>query len=176
MAQIKRSKTSTWWKWVFPMHKEYYGLNKIWCSYRSKTNAFALDESTDYIGLTNTTVIFDTCKSISLKALLCLLNSKILTYRYHSIGKQTGGGSYEYFEVGVGSLPVPNIDKDTQSKLENLCDKAMLWQQKRHEAITDSDKERCSEFVDAISDEIEEIVRVLYGLTLDELEIIRHSL
>lgn len=164
-----------WFKYSRPMHKEYYGLNKIWFSYRSKTNAFALDESTDFVGLTNTNVIFDTCKDISLKSLLCLLNSKILTYRYRSIGKQTGGGSYEYFEAGVGSLPIPQIDADARSKLEALCDKAMLWQQKRHEAITDSDKKRCSEFVESVSDEIEEIVRVLYGLTPDELAIIRQS-
>ncbi|MDM8542453.1 N-6 DNA methylase [Desulfococcaceae bacterium HSG9] len=97
-----------WWRYSRPMHKKYYHLNKIWCSYRGKNNAFYLDESSDYIGLTNTTVIFDTNKEYSLKYILVLLNSKLLNFRYKSIGKQTGSGVYEYFANGVGKLPIPN--------------------------------------------------------------------
>ena len=175
-AQIQRSKTSPWWKWTFPMHKEYYNRKKIWCSYRAKENIFALDQTADYIGLTNTTVIFDTCDTISLKVLLCLLNSKILTYRYHSIGKQTGDGVYEYYENGVGSLPVPNIDRDTQSTLEALSDRIAIWQIKRHSAETTSEKKKYLEFVKATSDEIEEIVRRIYDLTENELNTIKNTL
>lgn len=57
----------SWWKYSRPMHKEMYHLNKIWCSYRSKSNKFTLDESSDFIGLTNTTVIFQTNEDINLK-------------------------------------------------------------------------------------------------------------
>ena len=121
-AQIKRSKTSLWWKYTFAMHKENYHLNKIWCSYRAKTNKFVLDETSEYIGLTNTTVIFDTNDVLPLKYLLALLNSKVLTFRYKSIGKQTGGGVYEYFENGVGKLPIPLISKKQQQPIVSLVD------------------------------------------------------
>ena len=124
-AQIKRSKTSAWWKYTFPMHKEFYHLNKIWCSYRSKSNEFILDESADYIGLTNTTVIFDTNPNLSLKYLLALINSATLNFRYKSIGKQTGSGVYEYFENGVGKLPIPEISLPDQQPFIDLAD-AML--------------------------------------------------
>jgi hypothetical protein len=96
-----------WWRYSRPMHKEYYCYDKIWCSYRAKSNEFVLDESNNYIGLTNTTVIFGTNPKYSLKYILALLNSSLLNFRYKSIGKQTGSGVFEYFEVGVGSLPIP---------------------------------------------------------------------
>jgi hypothetical protein len=96
-----------WWRYSRPMHKEYYCYDKIWCSYRAKSNEFVLDESNNYIGLTNTTVIFGTNPKYSLKYILALLNSSLRNFRYKSIGKQTGSGVFEYFEVGVGSLPIP---------------------------------------------------------------------
>jgi len=109
-ADKKRRKTAKWWNYTFAMHKEHYQLDKIWCSYRSKDNCFALDESAGkYIGLTNTTVIFDTNKDISIKYLLSLLNSNLLSFRYKTIGKQTGGGVFEYFENQVCRLPIPVV-------------------------------------------------------------------
>ncbi|WP_369126299.1 TaqI-like C-terminal specificity domain-containing protein [Methylocucumis oryzae] len=70
----------------------------MWTSYRGASNCFAFDNTQKYIGLTNTTVIFDTNPNVvSLKYILALLNSKLLDFRYNSIGKQTGGGIFEYF-------------------------------------------------------------------------------
>jgi len=114
-----------WWRYSRPMHKEFYHMNKIWCSYRSKSNEFVLDESTDYIGLTNTTVIFDTNPNIKFKYLLALLNSKTLDFRYKSIGKQTGSGVYEYFENGVGKLPIPEIPLTDQQPFIAHADKML---------------------------------------------------
>jgi hypothetical protein len=124
-AEIKRNENSEWWKYTFPLHKEYYHLPKIWCSYRSKNNAFILDETDDYIGLTNTTVIFGTNSEYSLKYLLALLNSTLLTFRYKSIGKQTGGGVFEYFANGVGKLPIPQISLSEQQPLIDLADRML---------------------------------------------------
>ena len=65
----------TWWRYSRPMHKELYPLPKIFCNYRNKTNEFALDKHNEFIGLTNTTVIFDTYDDLDISYLLCLLNS-----------------------------------------------------------------------------------------------------
>ncbi len=108
-----------WWRYSRPMHKEYYHLDKIWCSYRAKENIFCFDDTQEYIGLTNTTVIFDTNSALSLKYLLALVNSKTLDFRYKSIGKQTGSGVYEYFENGVGKLPIPTIPKSIEKYKQN---------------------------------------------------------
>lgn len=114
-----------WWRYSRPMHKSYYNLNKIWTSYRSKENCFAYDDTKEFIGLTNTTVIFDTNKNINLKYVLALLNSKTLNFRYRSIGKQTGGGIFEYFENGIGKLPIPEISINKQEVFTNLVDYIM---------------------------------------------------
>jgi hypothetical protein len=104
-ADKKRRVTAPWWNYTFAMHKEYYHIPKIWCSYRSKSNAFALDETADYIGLTNTTVIFGTNSQYSLKYVLAILNSKLFAFRYRSIAKQTGIGIFEYVPNAVGRFP-----------------------------------------------------------------------
>jgi hypothetical protein len=128
-----------WWRYSRPMHKEYYHLPKIWCSYRSKGNAFILDETNNYIGLTNTTVIFGTNDDYSLKYLLALLNSKLLTFRYRSIGKKTGNGIFEYFANGIGKLPIPKADKQTQDKIAKLVDKMLELKQKEEPTVKNDD-------------------------------------
>lgn len=116
-----------WWKFSRPMHKDYYHLEKIWTSYRGSNNCFAYDDEGEYIGLTNTTVIFDTNpKVVSLKYILSLLNSKVLNFRYKSIGKQTGNGIFEFFENGISKLPIPVISMNSQIKFITLIDFILL--------------------------------------------------
>jgi hypothetical protein len=125
-ADKKRRVTSKWWNYTFAMHKEYYYLNKIWCSYRGKNNAFIYDAGTNLIGFTNTTVIFAANEGVDLKFILTLINSKLLNYRYKTIGKQTGSGVFEYFENGVGKLPIPIISKEAQQPFIELADKMLF--------------------------------------------------
>ena len=72
--------------------------------------------------MTNTTVIFDTNEEISLKYILALLNSKLLTFRYRTIGKQTGNGIFEYFENQISKLPIPNISQKEQEPFIKSAD------------------------------------------------------
>ncbi|MGE4396489.1 MAG: Eco57I restriction-modification methylase domain-containing protein [Sulfurimonas sp.] len=192
-AQIKRSSTSSWWKYTFPMHKEFYSKNKLWCSYRAKENIFCFDDTAEYIGFTNTTVIFDTNESLDLKYLLALLNSKILNFRYKSIGKQTGSGVYEYFENGVGKLPIPEIDKEKQKPFIKLVDEILEAKQKikeykilLDEAVkTDNfDREiKLKKEVENLENlcirnekTIDEMVYKLYDLSEDEIRIVEGNL
>ena len=52
-----------------PADKEYYKYDKLWCSYRAKSNEFVFDDTKDFIGLTNTTVIFGNNKKYNLLTL-----------------------------------------------------------------------------------------------------------
>jgi len=174
-AQIKRSKTSSWWKYTFPMHKELYHLNKIWCSYRAKENEFCLDETSDYIGLTNTTVIFDTNSNFSLKYLLALLNSKVLNFRYKSIGKQTGGGIYEYVPNAVGKLPIANATPSQQEKLVAFAEQMIELKKHVEEARLESDKKLLIERVNMLDAEIDQLVFSLYDLTEAEIDMINKN-
>ena len=171
-ADKKRRKTAKWWNYSFPMHKEYYHLDKIWCSYRAKENIFCFDDTKEYIGLTNTTVIFDTNDNLDLKYLLALLNSKVLTFRYKSIGKQTGNGVYEYFENGVGKLPILAIDNEKQKPFINLVDQMLETQKKLHSAQTDSDKKFYKQKSNILDKQIDKLVYGLYELNDEEIKII----
>ena len=129
-ADKKRRATSCWWNFTFPMHRELYNLRKIWTSYRGSQNAFSLDDTHgEYIGLTNTTVIFETNSSINFEYTLAILNSELLTFRYRSIGKQTGGGLYEYFENGVSKLPIKIGTGENQRTLGLLVGFAITLKQ-----------------------------------------------
>jgi hypothetical protein len=107
------------------MHKEYYHLPKIYCSRRAFHNTFCFDNGFDYLGFSNMTVVFETNPEVSIKYILALLNSKLLNFRYKSIGKQTGGGSFEYFPNGVGKLPIPKINISKQQPFIVLADKML---------------------------------------------------
>lgn len=112
-----------WWRYSRPMHKEYYKYDKLWCSYRAKTNEFVFDDTKKFIGLTNTTVIFGNNEKYNLKYILSLLNSKLLCFRYKSIGKQTGGGVFEYFENQISKLPIPNATEEQQNSLAQKAER-----------------------------------------------------
>jgi type II restriction/modification system DNA methylase subunit YeeA len=170
-AHLKKNKTilqnratvknegRAWWRYSRPMHKEYYKYAKIWCSYRAKDNIFCLDETPDFIGLTNTTAIFATNANVDIKYALALLNSKTLNFRYKSIGKQTGGGVFEYFENQVSKLPIPVIDKFLQKPFIDKID-AILEAKSKGADIAELERE------------IDDMVYRLYGLTYDEVKTI----
>lgn len=115
-----------WWRYSRPMHKEYYDKKKIWCSYRSKDNRFYLDETNECIGLTNTTVIFDTSKEYDIRYILGVLNSKLIGYRFKTLAKQTGSGVFEYFPNSVGRIPIAKVSIDGQRSIIELVDKVIL--------------------------------------------------
>jgi len=184
-ADKKRRKTSKWWTYTFPLHKEFYNLDKLWCSYRAKENIFCFDDTKEYIGLTNTTVIFDTNEDLDLKYLLALLNASLLNFRYKSIGKQTGSGVYEYFENGVGKLPIPKISQQEQEPFIKLVDtiieaKEKIAKYNKHfENLSAVDKieikeemEKLKSLVKNSVDEIDSLVYELYGLNQDEIAIV----
>jgi hypothetical protein len=171
-ADKKRRATAPWWNYTFAMHKEYYHLPKIWCSYRGKSNAFVLDETSDYIGLTNTTVIFGTNPKYSLKYILALLNSTLLTFRYRSIGKQTGSGVFEYFANGIGKLPIPDADTKTQNEFVVLVDKMLELKHKEYIEQNNQVKMILSRQIDGINDAIDKVVYKLYKLTPEDVELI----
>jgi len=148
-----------WWKYSRPMHKKFYHLDKIWCSYRAKDNVFCYDDTKNYLGLTNTTAIFNTNKNISLKYILALLNSKLLNYRYKTIGKQTGGGVFEYVPNAVEKLPIPIIPITDQLIFIKIVDKILSFKSEL-------------KATDALEQEIDNLVYKLYELTYEEVKVI----
>jgi adenine-specific DNA-methyltransferase len=164
-----------WWRYSRPMHKEHYHLPKLYCSRRVFRNTFCYDEGFDYLGFSNMTVIFETNTAYSLKYILALLNSKLLTFRYRSIGKQTGGGSFEYFPNGIGKLPIPEADAKTQNEFALLVDKMHELKRREYAEQNPQAKRIIPRQIDGIDGMIDKAVYKLYGLTPEEIESIERS-
>ena len=159
-----------WWRYSRPMHKEYYHLPKLYCSRRAFRNTFCYDEGFDCLGFSNMTVIFGTSEEFSIKYILALLNSRLLTFRYKSIGKQTGGGSFEYFPNGVGKLPIAKADEKTQNEIIILADKILELKQKEAAELNQQVKTMYARQIEGFDKAIDTAVYELYGLTEDEIK------
>ena len=164
-----------WWKYSRPMHKDLYKLQKLYCSRRCLTNTFCYDEGFERLGFSNMTIVFGTNPDYNLKYILTLLNSKMLSFRYRSIGKQTGGGSFEYFPNGVGKLLIKPITLEEQQPFILLADQMMDAKKQLHEAVTDSDKAFIQQRIDALDKKIDRMVYELYELSDDEIAIIENE-
>lgn len=165
-----------WWKFNRALHKEFYNKQRIFTNYRNTTNEFALDENKKFIGFTNTTVIFDTNSELNIKYLLSLLNSKVLSFRYQSIGKQTGEGSYEYFENGISKLPIPKISLDEQQQFVDLADKMIELNKEISFCNTPNEKKLLNIQINKTNEKIDDLVYELYGLSDEEIEIIEENI
>ena len=154
-----------WWRYSRPMHKEYYKLPKLFCSRRAFNNAFSLDEGFNYLSFSNMTVIFDTNENLSIKYVLALLNSKLLSFRYKSIGKQTGNGSFEYFPNGVGKLPIAEISSQEQAPYIKLVDELINLNNQRQLEINECKSWLTTAFgIDKFSKQLERF----YELSFEE--------
>jgi hypothetical protein len=107
-----------------------------------------------------------------MKYILALLNSKLLTFRYRSIGKQTGGGSFEYFPNGIGKLPIPQADVKTQNEFVVLVDKMRELKQREHAEQNPQAKKIISRQIDGVDALIDKAVYTLYGLSSGDIKLI----
>jgi len=159
-AEIKRNSSRQWWKYTFPLHKEFYRYSKLWTSYRAKENIFCLDKTAgEYLGLTNTTAVFGNSSEIDVRYVLALLNSRLLNFRYRGIGKQTGGGIFEYLENQISRLPIPDIDKEQQRPFIELVDAIIAGK-------------RAGRDTQALEEEIDRRVYALYEMEEEEISMI----
>jgi hypothetical protein len=167
-----------WWRFTWPLHREYYSRPRIISPFLAKVNRFALVEDGAFIGLTDTIVLFDDGQPESLKYLLGLLNSRLLTVRFRTIGKLKGGGIYEYFWNSVSKLSIRRIDvsnptdKSRHDKLVLLVDKMMGLMPKLRVAKSESEKATLQNAVTATDQQIDALVYELYGLTDEEIALV----
>lgn len=179
-AAFKRGNCK-WWAYTWPLHSENYGQRKrILCPYLAQSNRFALDSEDDFLSLTDTTVCFDNGQPESLLYLLALLNSRLLTFRFRSIGKLKSGGVYEYFWNSISRLPIHRIDfakvqeKSRHDRLVALVEQMM--ETKKQEAASSSHAaEIAARKCMALDRQIDALVYELYDLTADEIRLVEET-
>ena len=99
-----------WWQYTWPLHKEAFGGQRIFCPYRASTNRFALDPDRSFVGITDTTVLYENNQPEDLRFILGILNSRLASYRFSFLGKLMGGQVYEYYENTVAQLRIPRLN------------------------------------------------------------------
>lgn len=168
-AAFKRGNCQ-WWRYTWPLHKEYFGKARIYSPYRARTNQFAVDDERAYLGITDTTVLYDNDQPESLHYIAGILNSDLLTYRHRFLGKLAGGGTYEFFENTVSKLPIPrrspgDPDHDLIAETaQELAESIAIQQSTRLR----SEQEAATARTTTLLATLNEAVYTLFGLTEDE--------
>lgn len=167
-----------WWQYTWPLHAEHYGKGpRLLCPYLAQSNRFALDAGNEYLGLTDTTVLFNNGQPESLLYLLGLLNSSLLTWRFRSIGKLKSGGIYEYFWNSISRLSIRRIDvtvpadKAQHDRMVELVEKMLAAKQQEADASGHA-KEIATRKCAALDRQIDALVYELYSLTDEEIELV----
>jgi adenine-specific DNA-methyltransferase len=167
-----------WWKFTWPLHEEYYNRKRILCPYLASYNRFALVENSEFLSLTDTTVLFENGQPENILYILGLLNSKLLTFRFKSIGKLKSGGIYEYFWNSISKLPIRRInfsnttDREMHDKLVDIVLKMLILQKKYYSARLENDKNLFKKQIEILDHQIDQLVYKLFDLTDDEVSIV----
>lgn len=167
-----------WWQFTWPLHKEFANEPRIFVPYRARNNRFAVDGRANFLGLTDTTVLYNNGQPESLHYIEAVLNSQVLTYRFRFIGKLVGGGTYEYFHNTVRKLPVPRLlpGHPVHDALVELARAIRDEKDVVRSTGVRSEQETAQKKIELHMDKIDGLVAELFGLTGDEHERIRHFL
>jgi hypothetical protein len=180
-AAFKRGNCE-WWKYTWPLHKEFYTRKKILCPYLAPMNRFAIDSACEFIGLTDTVVLFDNKQEEDLRYLVALLNSDLLTFRFWSIGKLKGNGIFEYFWNSISKIPIKRIDfsiaeqKRIHDELCSLVDQITESIDRQSQTQNSHEKTLLSRESHALDKRINAIVYEIYGLNKAEIQTVQNAI
>jgi hypothetical protein len=171
-AAFKRGDCA-WWQYTWPLHHDLYSRSRILCPFLAASNRFALDTTGRYLGLTDTTVIFDSGQPEDIRYVLALLNSEVLAWRFRFIGKLKGGGIREYFWNSVSRMPFPRLDllEARQKRVHDLVvdqvQKIMELRQQLDGSST-AGRNAINRTVTTLEGAVENAIAGIFGLTDQE--------
>lgn len=164
-----------WWRYTWPLHKEYFLRERLYCPYMAMRNRFALDKGKKFLGLTDTTVLYDAGQPESLQYILGLLNSRLLTLRFQSIGKLRSSFILEYFWNSISKLPIrrinfsDNADVARHNQMVELVEQIQTLYNELSLSRTSYQSAVIQRQVDATDRRIDRLTYELYGLTAEEI-------
>lgn len=166
-----------WWRYTWPLHKDHDSRPRILTPYRAQTNRFALDEKRDFLGVTDTTILYDAGQPEDLKYFLGFLNSAVLEARFKFIGKLLGAGVLEYYENTVSKLAIPRSKPGEElhdsmvervAEIIEAAENRASTQIKAEQDALDSDIARLRSGIDALVVEAFGLTEAEVGLLLGQ--------
>ena len=153
---LKRATINThpWYELQQPQQGIFHHFDKLKIVYPdiSLDSRFTLDFGKSYIDMTAFIIPTDD------KYLLAVLNSSISTYYLSSISSQIRGSYLRFKSQYVSQIPIPNAPETERRAIETLVQKCL---------------DAKGQGVEQWEAEIDDHVAHLYGLTADEMKIIR---
>lgn len=131
--------------------------------------SYSLDEDNSFI---NNTAYIMVSKNYSLKLLLGLLNSKLYWWFFTKNNMTLGSSGIRMLAMYIETLPIPEVDKDTESKLVNLVDNIIDLNKKLSSEKNPNTVEMLNARIQAVDKAIDKIVYSLYNLTDEEIRVI----
>jgi adenine-specific DNA-methyltransferase len=156
-AALKQGK---WWA-IFAARRDVdFEGPKIVSPQRSHKNTFAFNDSPWYASA-DVYYITPKDRSVGLKYVLALLNSKLYFVWLYFKGKRKGE-MLELYQKPLSEIPIKRISPDEQKPFIKLVDRILAAKQRDAEADTS-----------ALEREIDELVYALYGLTPEEKALVQ---
>lgn len=176
-AAFKRGNCE-WWKWTWPLHKQFIDRDKLYCPYLATENRFALDTERRFLGLTDTTVLYANDQPEDLRYLLGLLNSRVLTFRFRYIGKLKSVGILEYFWNSISKLPIRRIDPadERHARMVSLVQTMIDTEAQLSVPTSPAQKTQLRRRLATVDGQIELLVQELYGLGPADVAVIDETL
>lgn len=154
-AKKRFDKGEFWWELRNCAYYDLFEKPKIIFPNLQNNNKFAFDETGVYL---NAPAVFLPSND---KALLAVLNSKVVWHFLKSVCVIRSGVYIEVKPQYFEQIPIPNIDDTIQNKLTVLADKAIQVKTNNQQAdITE------------IENQIDQLVYQLYELTEEEIKIV----
>ena len=157
-AKKRFDKGEYWWELRNCAYYHLFEKPKIIFPNLQNTNKFVFDDKGIYL---NNPAVFLPSDN---KALLAILNSKVIWYFLKSICVIRSGGYIEVKPQYFEQIPIPEIDPKTEAKLIELAENAIQERTNNQQAD-----------ISAIETQIDQLVYQLYELTEDEKKIIEGS-
>lgn len=163
-----------WWQYTWPRQKESVDRPKILCPYRAASNRFSLDADSAFLGLTDTTVLYESDQPEDLRYVVGVLNSRVASFRFQYLGKLLGGGVYEYYENTVSQLPIPRrLERGPEhDQVVELVQRWMEAETDARSSMLESEQRMLGAVIDTIRDEINGVMSKLFDLTAEDLAVI----
>jgi len=139
---------------------------KIVSPQRSYTNIFAYNE-TDWCASADVYFITEKDKSVSLKYVLALLNSKLYYVWLYNRGKRKGE-MLELYQAPLSEIPIKKIPESDQQPFILLVDQ--IFSLTQSEDYLENQEKRAQ--VKALEGHIDQLVYKLYELTEEEIKIV----
>lgn len=152
---------------------QLYKTPKIIFAKMAKTIECFLDADGSFSSL-NTNCVFEPRNPLTLKFLVGLLNSKLLTFVYRQVfsALKMSGGYFQFQAPQLRLLPVVEPNDRLRMALEQVVDGILVLYGKVDRESTPHEQELIKRQIQATERQIDKLVYELYGLGEDEIKII----